>query len=112
MRYTDMNKLKERVKTLLGIEDYTYDEIIEIHIEDTIQIILNHCNIDELPHALYFAITRFVMTYMRGSEDFKGIAKTSFGDTSVTYNTTPIDKDSVLNNMAAQLNRFRKLDWT
>jgi len=98
------------IKNLLAIEedDESYDTVINIHIYNLTQIILNFCKIDTLPEQLKPVLVTKIIEHMRDTEDFRQAVKTSFGDTAITYNDTAIT-DSVLEDATNQLKRFRKL---
>ena len=87
-----------------------WDAVIQTHISLITIMVENHCNIDELPEKLFPVVAYAVKDHMENTESFKGVAKTSFGDTSVTYNTNKIG-ESVLMDMKSQLNGARVVKW-
>ena len=55
------NKILEKVKRRLKILDNSQDDLLSDLIEDTIQSILNYCNIWVLPEELIGVVTRFMI---------------------------------------------------
>ena len=72
-----MDNILKTVKTLLGIEagDITQDDILRLYIEIVMQSIINYCNIEKLPEALYFEAAQMVV-------DLKNGASTNAADTA------------------------------
>lgn len=107
-----MNKsVLENVKTLLGIANEKWDDVINTHILLLTQEILNYCNIDELPKKLNPVLVKLIVSHMKvGTDEFITVSSTKFGDTSVSYNTEPINP-SILDDVTSQLNKCRKMRW-
>ena len=53
------------VKVLLGINDDSINEILQIYIAQAKQGILNYCNINELPSALHYTLCQMVADLYR-----------------------------------------------
>lgn len=111
-------KILERVKIRLGITDTVQDSFFNVLIEDTIQEVLNYCNIWELPEELIPAVTRLVIdSYLETEAQQSGLASdgiSSMSDagSSVSFftleNTAKIAA-TVIDNIPklAILNRFK-----
>lgn len=99
----------ETVKTLLQINSNEWDGVINAHILLVTQKILNYCQIEKLPEALNAVVVSKVVAHMRlNVDDFKSVKSTSFGDTSVTYNTSAIPAN-VIDDVTSQLIPFRRV---
>jgi hypothetical protein len=110
----------DKLKRLLGIsiEDTTKDMLLQFAIDDTKELILSYCNLEELPIGTLNTAYRMAMDLYRnenlGNEDSSlgSISSISEGDTSVSYRSNTAEfKDSLLKNYKIQLNRYRKLVW-
>lgn len=115
-----MNDNIIKLKRLLGIlpDDESKDLILEFILEDTKEMILNYCNIEEIPICLNNTMLRMAVDLYRcenlGSEEMAlgSISSISEGDTSVSYRSSASEyKDSILKDYKKQLNRYRKLVW-
>ena len=84
-----VNKL-ERLKKLLGIADDSKDEVLQFTIDNVMDMVLNYCNITEVPEKLENIILSMCVDKYRaeslGSETSQGAVKSiSEGDVSVSY---------------------------
>lgn len=91
-----VEEMLAEVRTKLNIPDASKDLLIE----DVIQDVLNFCNLAEPPAELESFIRRKVKTIIDYEADFG--ANTVFdaktireGDTSVTYNTDEVSKETI-----------------
>ena len=112
-----VNKL-ERLKKLLGIADDSKDEILQFTIDNVTDMVLNYCNINEVPEKLENIILSMCVDKYRaeslGSETSQGSVKSiSEGDVSVSYGSAYSVSDNpgmeFLKGYKAQLDRFRRL---
>lgn len=112
-----VNKL-ERIKKLLGISDDSKDEILQFTIDNVTDMVLNYCNITEVPEKLENIILSMCVDKYRaeslGSEISPGAVKSiSEGDVSVSYGSAYSVSDNpgmeFLKGYKAQLDRFRRL---
>jgi hypothetical protein len=62
------------VRTLLGIADDSHDKLLKLHIDMTIQAVLNHCNIRELPPELFYSVCNIVVEVWHGQQTLKNAA--------------------------------------
>ena len=112
-----VNKL-ERLKKLLGIADDSKDEVLQFTIDNVMDMVLNYCNITEVPEKLENIILSMCVDKYRaeslGSEISQGAVKSiSEGDVSVSYGSAYSVSDNpgmeFLKGYKAQLDRFRRL---
>lgn len=110
----------EKLKQLLGIrlEDTSKDISLQFTIDDVTNVILNYCNIDNLPTQLITTAYKMSIELYRnenlGSEESSlgSISSISEGDTSTSFRSSATEfKDSLLNDYRKQLNKFRKVVW-
>ena len=108
----------EKLKILLGITDDSKDVILQFTIENVEEIIINYCNIEEVPEGLYTTGYRMCMDLYRnenlGNEEgaLGSISSISEGDTSTSFRSNITEfKDSLLKDYKKQLNKYRKLVW-
>lgn len=85
-----------KVKTNLKITDETKDLIIT----DAIQDIMNFCNIGELPEAIEPFVRKKAQTIINyelenGTGNVFDVKSIKEGDTSITYNTDEVSKETV-----------------
>lgn len=107
----------ERLKSLLGIEDDTKDNILEFIISDVEETIKNYCNIEEVPEGLINTSYRMAMDLYRnenvGHEEsaLGSVSSISEGDTTTSFRQYADDnfKDTILKNYTKTLNRYRKV---
>ena len=112
-----VNKL-ERLKKLLGIADDSKDEVLQFTIDNVMDMVLNYCNITEVPEKLENIILSMCVDKYRaeslGSETSQGAVKSiSEGDVSVSYGSAYSVSDNpgmeFLKGYKAQLDRYRRL---
>ena len=108
----------EKLKALLGITNDSKDAVLQFTIANVEEIILNHCNIEEVPEGLYMTGYRMCMDLYRnenlGSEEsaLGSISSISEGDTSTSFRSNIAEfKDSLLKDYKKQLNKYRKVAW-
>lgn len=109
--------MKDKLKQLLGIdlEDNKKDVLIDFALNDAQSIILNHCNIDEVPEGLNTTWLKMAMDLYRNEnlgsvETGRYVSNVSEGDSSVSFKSNYSEfKDSLLKNYIPQLNRYRRL---
>lgn len=109
----------ERLKALLGIseEDDSQDIPLQFILDDVQEVILNYCNIKELPTGLLHTAYRMAIDLYRNenigsAENAVGpISSLSEGDTSTSFSKYVDDnfKDTVLKNYRKILNRYRRV---
>ena len=109
-----------KLKTLLGIkaDDTSKDAILEFIINNVTEVILNYCNINELPQGLINTAYRMCLDLYRnenlGNEESSlgSISSITEGDTSTSFRSGVTEfKDSLLKDHKRQLNRYRRLMW-
>lgn len=107
-----------KFKKLLGlaVTDTTKDIPLQFALDDTQDIILNYCNLLELPKALETTAYRMAIDLYRNespgeeSTPLGTVSAVSAGDTSTSFKSPTSEfKDHLLKNYKAQLNRYRKL---
>jgi 2-hydroxy-3-keto-5-methylthiopentenyl-1-phosphate phosphatase len=104
-----LTKVKENLK--IDTEDK------DIIISDTIQEFINYCNISDIPEALEPFIRKKVQTIINyekenGTETVFDVKSIKEGDTSITYNTEQVSRETIYglsDNDKARLRRFRRL---
>lgn len=107
----------EKLKTLLGIESEEQDFLLQFTLDSVKEIILNYCNIEELPEGLETTAYRMAMDLYRnenlGQKDVApgSISALTEGDTSTSFNSFVMEgyKDTLLKAYGKQLNRYRKV---
>ena len=107
----------ERLKKLLGIADESKDEILQFTINNVTDMVLNYCNITEVPEKLENIILSMCVDKYRaeslGSETSQGTVKSiSEGDVSVSYGSASVSDNpgmEFLKGYKSQLDRFRRL---
>ena len=107
-----------KLKQYLGIGDNEQDAFLKFIMEDTEEIILDYCNIDQIPDGLLNTSYRMAMDLYRNEnvghgEDAVSVSSITIGDTSTSFKQTADDsfKDSVLKNYSKILNRYRKVGF-
>ena len=112
----------EALKPLLGlaVSDTSQDAVLTFILDDVQEVILNYCNLDELPGGLKNTAYRMAMDIYRnegiGEADGAAGNVTSIkeGDTQVNFGATKYEAAfaaSVLKDYIPQLNQYRKLRW-
>lgn len=110
----------DKLKKLLGIsiQDTSRDDILQFTIDNIKEIILNYCNLYEMPTGLLNTAYRMAIDLYRnenlgGEENPLGsISSISEGDTTVSFKGNDNEfKNSLLKNYKVQLNKYRKLVW-
>ena len=108
------------VKVFLQIKDNYSDDFLNYLIDTVKQQVLNYCNIDEIPSALFYVICRMVVDIYReeqaksGGSDENGVVSSiseggrtvSFGNVSVSDLKISIDEKV---SKVTELNRFKRL---
>mgnify|MGYP004645691157 FL=1 len=118
-----METIIELVKRKLRGIEMTEDDI-RLAVEEAQQVILNFCNISEVPAALRFTWANMATDILKSlnAEDTGGAvsggpASISMGDTNLSFSTSGsttghvVDLDNLINNYAAQLKKFRRIKW-
>lgn len=112
----ELDKLKE----LLGLDpkDISNNGTLNFIIFDIKEIILNYCNVEELPKGLVNTAYRMAIDAYRneniGQEEnsLGSISSISEGDTTVNYRSSAAEfKDSLIKDYKVQLNQYRKIRW-
>jgi hypothetical protein len=110
----------DKLKQLLGIDitDNTKDIALQFVIDDTTEIIMSYCNLEELPSGLSNTAYRMAIDLYRnenlGDENIPlgSVSSISEGDTTVNYRSNIAEfKDTLIKDYRVQLNRYRKLVW-
>jgi len=96
----------EKLKLILEIEGNDEDDLLNYLLESTEQMILNYCNIPELPAELEDVL--IAMTADRHNSPDGVMASMKVGDTSVNYSQ---HENNIINDYKSQLHRFRRLSW-
>jgi len=107
----------EKLKKLLGIENEEKDFFLMFVFDDIREVLLNYCNIKELPDGLEMTAYRMAMDLYRnenlGQEDMApgSISSLTEGDTSTSFNSFVMEgyKDTLLKAYEKQLNRYRRV---
>ena len=110
----------EKLKNLLGIVSDEKDTVLSFILNDVQEIILNYCNLDELPSGLINTAYRMAIDIYQaeniGDEDSTtgDITSIKEGDTTINFgdinsSSTTMYTQSLLKNYAVQLRRFRRL---
>lgn len=108
----------EVLKGLLGIseEDTSKDVVLEFAISNAKEIIINYCNVDEMPTGLTNTAYRMAMDIYRNeqpgeAEKPKAVKSVTVGDTSTSFRDTASSDytESILKNYTKQLNRYRRV---
>lgn len=102
-----------KVKGNLKLEDESRD----LALSDIIYDVKTYCNISDLPDALEPFIRKKlqgIISYERefGADNIFDVSSISEGDTSISYNTKEVSKDTIYSfskSDKAYLNRFRRL---
>lgn len=112
----------EKLKLILGIEGNDEDDLLNYLLESTEQMILNYCNISELPAELEDVLIAMTADMYRFRLRDMGVGKVSqmkIGDTTIQYSDsgnfnlmTGAGGADFLKNYKAQLHRFRRLQLT
>lgn len=109
-----------KFKKLLGMEvnDTSKDTPLQFALEDAHDVILNYCNIKELPKPLETTAYRMAIDLYRcdapGEEDIPlgTVSSISTGDTSTSFKSpVPEFKDHLLKDYKAVLKRFRRVTF-
>lgn len=107
----------QRLKELLGIpeEDDSQNTALLFIMENTEDIMLNYCNLEELPEKLVTTAYRMAIDLYRYERpgECEGqvmVSSVTEGDTATSFQSMDeVLKESVLKAYRTQLNRFRKL---
>lgn len=109
-----------RLKRLLGMDlsDTSKDIPLQFALDDTQDVILNYCNLTELPKGLETTAYRMAIDLYRneapGEEGtpLGAVSSVSLGDMSTSFKSAVSEfKDSLLKDYKKQLNRFRKVGF-
>lgn len=109
-----------KFKRLLGMDpaDTSKDMPLQFAIDDTQDIILNYCNLSELPKALETTAYRMAIDLYRNEAPGEEttpvglVSSISEGDTSTTFKSPNSEfKDHLLKDYKSQLRRFRKVGF-
>ena len=106
-----------KLKLLLGITDNAKDALLQFCLDNTVETIINYCNLTTLPGGLENTAYRMAMELYRnenfGSQAAIGqIASKSAGDVSVSYRDDGNYLQSIMKNHTQQLNKYRVVNWT
>jgi len=117
----------EKVKTLVSHKLHDNDipaDMICLAIEEAQQVILNYCNIKQVPDALRFTWANMACDIVKSfnaaetGEPVNGApASVNMGDTTVSVSNTQsgtghvVDLDAFIQNYREQLNKFRRVKW-
>lgn len=109
----------EVLKDLLGVsrEDSSKDIVLQFVLLQVEDIILNYCNLEEIPERLINTAYRMAVELYRsenfGEEENKlQVSSLSEGDTSTSFsNVSDNIQGTLLKDYKGQLNRFRKVRW-
>ncbi|ASS76822.1 hypothetical protein CIG75_19000 [Tumebacillus algifaecis] len=116
--------VRDLAKLRLGLTDNTFDNLIDMYIDEVEQRILNYINARAVPDGLKFTWAAMVagalskeqsnVMYPAGEEEFE----IKIGDTSVkpikpagSAPTAKVVIDSILFDHTSELNAYRKLRW-
>ena len=112
----------EALKPLLGlaVSDTSQDAVLTFILDDVQEVILNYCNLDELPNGLKNTAYRMAMDLYRnegiGEADSDGnigrVSSIDEGDVKIYFGASNFDSsfaNSLLKVYTPQLNRYRKL---
>lgn len=100
--------MMETIKMLLGITDNSQDLIIDFHIQDVTNAILDYCNIPVVPERLETLIISEVVGIMKGNNSaVKSIVR---GDTEIQYKDDA-QGTNVLKEVQSRLNAYRKVKF-
>lgn len=106
------------VKVLLGINDDSINEILQIYIAQGEQEILNYCNIKELPSALHYTLCQMVADLYRENTALNksgtvvgNVSSISEDGRSVSFSGVESLKTQLTDRISrlTELNRYRKL---
>ena len=105
----DREQLKEQAKLLLGIDGD--DAILNLLIDDTINLVLGYCRLDELPEKLQSLIPvmtadRYRISSYGKAQPDKILASVTQGSRSESYASPDIFDDSFLKDYEARLKPF------
>lgn len=112
----ELDKLKE----LLGLDlkDTSNNGTLNFIIDDIKEIILNYCNVEEIPKGLMNTAYRMAIDAYRneniGQEEnsLGSVSSINEGDTTVNYRSSAAEfKDSLIKDYKIQLNQYRKIRW-
>ena len=110
-------EMLEKLKKLLGIEDDSKDFVLQYELDAVTDMVLNYCNIEELPFGLENTACRMAFDLYRydrpgSAEGPMSVETVTEGKTSTSF-TRAADalQGGVLADYKAQLNRYRKLRW-
>lgn len=114
MKEMELKKLKD----LIGIskEDASKDVSLEFIMDSVKEIIMNYCNVDEIPDGLNTTAYRMALDIYQNdnvsAESKTGpVSSITEGDTTVSFDTSSGDafKDSLIKKYEAQLKRYRRV---
>lgn len=106
------------IKVLLGINDDSINEILQIYIAQAEQGILNYCNIKELPSALHHTLCQMVADLYRENTALNksgtvvgNVSSISEDGRSVSFSGVESLKTQLTDRITrlTELNRYRKL---
>ena len=116
-----MTEQLERLKLLLGVNDESKDGVLSFALETVQEMVLNYCNIEEIPEGLKNTVVRMAADLYR-SEGYgqeaapKTAQSVTRGDVTVNYGSgstvaNASGEKSILDDYRGQLNVYRKLRW-
>lgn len=106
----------DNLKELLGLKDAAdKDPLVKFALNSAEEIVLNYCNIKEIPDRLSNTVLRMAMDIYRneqpGEEETPQVVKSiTVGDTSTSYGSGTDENfaKSLAKNYRSQLNRYRR----
>ena len=109
----------EKLKALLGITEEGQDAILAFILADIEELILNYCNLSQLPSRLINTAYRMAIDLYRaeniGESEANGgeVASISEGGASVSFNVSRSSEytSSLLKQYESTLKEFRRLKW-
>lgn len=110
--------LLENIKTWLGIAGEEKNSELKLCLEEAKEIILNYCNIKEIPGGLKNTLVRMAAEIYRNEQPGdsvlpQAVKSISEGDTSTSFSSAQ-EKEytrSILKNYRSQLNRYRRVGF-
>lgn len=109
-----MSDMFVALKAMLGVKEK--DTQLEFALESAKNIVLDYCNIEEIPTSLETTVVRMAMDIYRNeqpgeTEKPQAVKSVSIGDTSTSFGdiATSDYTESILKNYTKKLNRYRRV---
>lgn len=99
----------DKLRLLLGGGD---EALLEYYLETVSRVVLDYCNLDELPEGLENTVVAMAADLVRMNTDGGEVRSLTEGSKSVAFRAaSESDVSGLLKDYTKQLNRYRRVLW-